>query len=681
MSRHFSRHASLLAATFLAALAGAATVATAADVSVPLIPREALFGNPERSTGRISPDGTQIAFIAPRDGVMNLWVAPIGNIGAAKPLTAEKLRPIRQYFWAPDSKQLLFVNDVGGDENFLLYSVNTATGASRTLTPFQKTRVEIVGVSTNIRDRILISANNRDPEWHDLYSLDLASGALTPVMINKGNYASYLADDGLNLRAVSVSRDDGSYDYFRVVDGKVEDKPFEQVSMDDALTTAPLGYTADGKTLYWLDSRNRDTAALIAQDVATGARTVLAEDARADIGAAISEPETGRILAYGVDYLRNEWKPLDAATGADLKYLQDELKGDIIVTSQTRDNQRWLVAVDAVTSPINIYLYDRPAKKLTRLYTTRPALTGTPLVAMYPESIPSRDGKTLVSYLTLPPGSDANGDGVPEKPVPLIMFPHGGPWARDSYGYDGWHQWMANRGYAVLSPNFRASTGFGKAFLAAGNLQWGRTMQDDLDDSIDWAVKRGITTRDKVAILGGSYGGYAVLAGMTMTPDRYACGVDIVGPSNLETLLKTIPPYWKSFRAQFYQRMGDPNTPEGLALLKERSPLYLADKIKAPLLIAQGANDPRVNVAESEQIVKAMKANNIPVTYVVFPDEGHGFARPQNNIAFIGIAEQFLAKCLGGRAEPLGEVVRQSTAKVEDGVSLVPGLTEATTVK
>ena len=680
MSRRLRRHAPLLAATFIATLAGAGTAA-AADVSVPLIPREALFGNPERSSGRISPDGTQIAFIAPRDGVMNLWVAPIGNIGAAKPLTAEKLRPIRQYFWAPDSRQLLFVNDVGGDENFLLYSVDTATGASRTLTPFQKTRVEIVGVSTNIRDRILISANNRDPEWHDLYSLDLASGALTPVMINKGDYASYLVDEGLNLRAVSVSRDDGSSDYFRVVGGKVEDKPFEKVGMDDSLSTAPLGYTADGKTLYWLDSRGRDTAALIAQDVATGNRTVLAEDSRADIGAAIAEPTTGRILAYGVDYLRNEWKPLDAATGSDLKFLQDQLKGDIIVTSQTRDNQHWLVAVDAVSSPIDIYLYDRPGKKLTRLYTTRPALTGTPLVGMYPASIPSRDGKTLVSYLSLPPGSDANGDGIPEKPVPLILAPHGGPWSRDSYGYDGWHQWLANRGYAVLSPNFRASTGFGKAFIAAGNLQWGRTMQDDLDDAVDWAVKRGITTRDKVAILGGSYGGYAVLAGMTMTPDRYACGVDIVGPSNLETLLKTIPPYWKAFRAQFYQRMGDPNTPEGLALLKERSPLYLADKIKAPLLIAQGANDPRVNVAESEQIVKAMKANNIPVTYVVFPDEGHGFARPQNNIAFIGIAEQFLGKCLGGRAEPLGDVVRKSTAKVEDGVALVPGLPEAVAPK
>lgn len=681
MSRRYRSPASLLAATIFVALAGAGTAAIAADVSVPLIPRTDLFGNPERATGRISPDGTQIAFIAPRDGVMNLWVAPIGNISAAKPLTAEKLRPIRRYFWAPDSKQLLFVNDVGGDENFLLYSVNTATGATRTLTPFQKTRVEIVGVSNNIRDRILISANNRDPEWHDLYSLDLASGALTSVMLNKGDYANYLVDDGLNLRAVSVSRDDGSTDYFRLIGGKVEDKPFEQVGLDDSLTTAPLGYTADGKTLYWLDSRGRDTAALIAQDVATGARTVMAEDARADIGAAIAEPASGRILAYGVNYLRNEWKPLDAATGADLKFLQDQLKGDIAVTSQSIDNQRWTVAVDPVSSPPTVYLYDRPAKKLTSLYTSRPALSGAPLVAMYPESIKSRDGKTLVSYLTLPPGSDANGDGIPEKPVPLVLFPHGGPWDRDSYGYDGWHQWLANRGYAVLAPNFRASTGFGKAFLAAGNLQWGRTMQDDLDDSVDWAIKRGITTKDKVAILGGSYGGYAVLAGMTMTPDRYACGVDIVGPSNLETLLKTIPPYWKSFRAQFYQRMGDPNTPEGLALLKERSPLYLADKIKAPLLIAQGANDPRVNVAESEQIVKAMKANNIPVTYVVFPDEGHGFARPQNNIAFIGIAEQFLGKCLGGRAEPLGDEVRKSTAKVEDGVALVPGLEQAVTAK
>jgi dipeptidyl aminopeptidase/acylaminoacyl peptidase len=677
-----------LAATAAIAIAAAAPLspavaalpsATAPDLSkVPLIPRTTLFGNPVKSSGKISPDGKSFAFIAPRDGVMNLWVAPIGDVAAAKPLTAEKKRPIRQYFWSPDSRQLLFINDAGGDENFLLYGVDITTAAVRSLTPFQKTRVRIIQVSPDVPDRILIGVNNRDPKWHDIYSLDLASGKLTPVLMNTGDYADFMVDQKLVIRGASKSRDDGGADYYRVVDNKVEAKPFESVGLDDSLTTAPLGYTSDGKTLYWIDSRDRETAALIAQDVASGKRTIVGSDPRADIGEAISDPRTGKVLAYGVEYLRNEWKPLDKSVGADIAFLEGRLKGDIGVTSQTLDNSKWTVAVDPVTSPSSVWLYDRKTRALTKLYTGRPALENMPLAAMYPVEIKSRDGKTLPSYLTLPPGTDADGDGRPNAPVPLVLLVHGGPWGRDNYGYDGIHQLLANRGYAVLSPNFRASTGFGKSFVKAGDLQWGRAMHDDLIDATDWAISNGITSSDKVAIMGGSYGGYATLAGVTMTPDKFACGVDIVGPSNLETLLKTIPPYWTAIRTQFYKRMGDPNTAEGLALLKERSPLYYADKISKPLLIGQGANDPRVNVAESEQIVTAMKTRSIPVTYVVFPDEGHGFARPANNLAFFGITEQFLGKCLGGRAEALGDDIRQSSAKVEEGAGLVPGLSTAT---
>jgi dipeptidyl aminopeptidase/acylaminoacyl peptidase len=644
---------------------------------LPLIPRSALFGNPVRASGTISPDGTQFAFIAPRDGVMNLWVAPIGDMAAARPLTAETKRPIRQYFWAPDSRQLLFINDAGGDENFLLYGVGTASGELRSLTPFKKTRVQIINVSPAVSDRILIGINNRDPKWHDVYSLHLASGKLTPVLMNTGEYANFIADRKLVLRAASKSRPDGGSDYFRISGKTVAATPFERVGLEDSLSTAPIGYTADGKTLYWLDSRNRETTALIAQDTSTGARTVLGSDPRADIGEAITDPATGQALAYGVSYLRNEWKPLDPAVGADLALLELQLKGDIGITSATLDNRRWTVAVDSVTAPPSVWLYDRPTRKLTKLYTPRETLEGAPLVAMHPVEIKSRDGLTLPSYLTLPPGSDANGDGRADRPVPLVLLVHGGPWGRDSFGYNSGHQLLANRGYAVLAVNFRASTGFGKSFVTAGNLQWGRAMHDDLLDAVDWAVTNGVTTADKVAIMGGSYGGYATLAGVTMTPDRFACGVDIVGPSNLETLLKTIPAYWAAARTQLYQRMGDPSTPAGLALLKERSPLYLADRITKPLLIGQGANDPRVNIAESDQIVRAMKARNIPVTYVVFPDEGHGFARPANNLAFFGVAEQFLSRCLGGRAEPIGDDVRKSTAQVPEGASLVPGLAEA----
>ena len=658
-----------------------AAVPVLAQPNAPLIPREKLFGNPSQTAGRLSPDGKWLSWIAPRDGVLNIWVAPASNPKSARALTNERQRPIRQYFWAPDSKNILFINDKGGDENFLLYGVDVASAQQRSLTPFEKTRVQVIGVSSEVKDRMLVGVNNRDPKWHDVHSLDLKTGKLTPVLMNTGGYASFLADEQLRIRGASKSRADGGSDFYRVVNNLVEPKPFEQVTLEDSQTTGPAGFTTDGKTLYWTDSRGRDTAALIAQDVATGKKTVVAQNARADIGGAMTNPKTGRLEAYGVNYLKNEWVPVDSSVRGDLAFLKSQLKGEINVVSRTDADDKWIVSVDPVTAPSAAYLYDRKAKRLTKLYVTRPELEGAPLAAMHPVEIKSRDGMTLVSYLTLPPGSDPDGDGRPNKPVPMVQLVHGGPWARDAYGYNGAHQWLANRGYAVLSTNFRSSTGFGKKFTSAGDLQWGTTMQDDLHDAMNWAVQRGVTTADKVAIMGGSYGGYATLAGLAFTPERYACGVDIVGPSNLATLLKTIPPYWEAGKVQFYKRMGDPTTPQGQALLKERSPLFKADQIKRPLLIGQGANDPRVNVAESEQIVDAMKAKGIPVTYVVFPDEGHGFARPVNNIAFNAVAENFLAKCLGGRAEPIGATLKGSTAQVPHGAEFAPGLRDALAVK
>ena len=654
-----------------------AAVSAQSLAGVPLIPRDALFGNPVKAAGRISPDGKWLSWIAPRDGVMNIWVASASAPADAKALTNERTRPIRSYFWSPDSSQILFVNDKGGDENFLLYGVNVATGAERALTPFEKTRVQVVGVSPTVPGRILIGVNNRDAKWHDVQSLDLASGKLTPVLMNMGGYAGFLADQNLDIRGALKSRPDGGSDYFQVTGNKVDSKPTEQITLEDSQTTQPAGYTSDGKTLYWLDSRGRDTAALIAQDVATGAKTIIAQNAKADIGGALSHPRTGRVEAYSVNYFKDEWTPLGGAVASDLAFLKKQLPGEFAVTSRTLADDKWTVAVASSSAPSTTWLYDRKAKKLTKLFASRPALEGVPLSKMYPVEIKSRDGLTLVSYLTLPAGSDPDGDGRPSAAVPMVLLVHGGPWGRDAYGFNGTHQWLANRGYAVLSTNFRASTGFGKSFISAGDLQWGRKMHDDLLDAVDWAVKSGVTSSDKVAIMGGSYGGYATLAGMAFTPDKFACGVDIVGPSNLETLLKTIPPYWEAGKVQFYKRMGDPTTTDGVALLKERSPLYKADHIKRPLLIGQGANDPRVNKAESEQIVDAMKAKGIPVTYVVFPDEGHGFARPVNNIAFNAVTENFLSKCLGGRAESIGETVRASTAQVPHGADFAPGLGEA----
>jgi dipeptidyl aminopeptidase/acylaminoacyl peptidase len=654
--------------------AAAATTATAE--ATPLIPREALFGNPTRAGGQISPDGKWLSWLAPKDGVLNIWVAPADKPDAAKAITASTDRPIRQYFWAPDAKSVGYIQDKGGDENFLLYKIDLASGKETLMTPFENTRVEILGTSYTIKDKLLVGVNNRNPQFHDVHMLDLGTGALTLVYENN-SYAGFMADDTLTLRMAMRQNAEGGTDYFNIVDGVVADAPFETTAMEDSLTTSPAGYTSDGSILYWLDSRGRNTAALYAQDTATGAKTLIAEDDKADLGGTIRDNKTGEVLAYSVDYLKTDWVAIDKGIGSALAWLGERLDGDYGISSRTDDDQTWIVWNDPLIAPTTTYIYDRTAGTLEKFYTTRPELEGMPLQTMHPVEIASRDGLTLPSYLTLPPGSDQDGNGVPDKPVPMVLLVHGGPWARDDYGFDSLHQLLANRGYAVLSVNFRGSTGFGKEFLNAGNLEWGLKMHDDLIDAVDWAIGKGITGKDQVAIMGGSYGGYATLAGLTFTPEKFACGVDIVGPSNLETLLSTIPPYWAPLVKLFHTRMGDPNTEEGLALLKAASPLYKADQITKPLLIAQGANDPRVKQAESDQIVAAMKAAGIPVTYVLYPDEGHGFAKPANNLAFLGIAENFLAGCLNGRAQPLGDALAPSTTQIVEGAEHVKGLEAA----
>ncbi|AKH42400.1 dipeptidyl aminopeptidase/acylaminoacyl peptidase [Altererythrobacter atlanticus] len=649
--------------------------ATAAQAvaSVPLIPRDALYGNPTRQAGQVSPDGEWLSWLAPHEGVMNVWLAPASDPNSARRMTSSTSRPIPQYFWAPDSGSLLYVQDKGGDENYLLYQVDVETGEERTLTPFENTRVSIVGSSNTIKDKVLIGLNNRDPRFHDVYLLDLNSGELELVLENNA-YAGFLADDTLTLRWALQQNAAGGTDMFEITDGEVAETPRESTTMEDALTTSVAGYTTDGKTLYWLDSRGRDTAALIAENTETGEKRIIAESDKADIGGTMSDTKTGEVQAYSVYYTTNEWTFLDPEIEAAYNWLDERLEGDFGVQSRTEDDTKWVVWNDPLVEPSKVYLYDRPAATLTEFYATRPELVGAPLQPMHPLEIKARDGLTLVSYLTLPPESDPDADGVPSEPVPMVLLVHGGPWARDGYGFNRAHQWLANRGYAVMSVNFRGSTGFGKNFINAGNLEWAGTMHDDLIDAVNWAVDKGVAQKDNVAIMGGSYGGYATLVGLTFTPETFACGVDIVGPSNLETLLETIPPYWEPLVKQFHERMGNPETEEGLALLKERSPLYKANEITKPLLIGQGANDPRVKQAESDQIVSAMQEAGIPVTYVLFPDEGHGFRRPENNIAFNAVAENFLATCLGGRAEPIGDTLGKSTAEIVTGAENVQGL-------
>jgi dipeptidyl aminopeptidase/acylaminoacyl peptidase len=653
------------------AVPAALSSAAARVEAAPLIPREALFGNATRQGGQISPDGAWLAWMAPHEGVMNVWLAPASDPSSARRMTNSTDRPIPTYFFAPDSQSLLYIQDKAGDENYLLYQVQIDSGEERCLTPFDNTRARLMGSSHAIKDKVLVGLNDRDPRHHDVHMLDLTTGELTPVMQNDGGYVGFLADDSLTLRYALRQNAEGGTDMFEITDGEIAAEPSESTGLEDSLTTGVAGYTADGSTLYWYDSRGRDTAALLAQDTATGEKRVIAEDAKADIGGTMRHPVTGEVEAYSVDYLKTEWTALDSHVKSSLDWLKSQLSGEFHVTSRTDADDKWIVGNDPLVAPARAYLFDRTARTLTELYVTRPELEGAPLQPMHPVEIAARDGLTLVSYLTLPPGADPEGRGVPEAPVPMVLLVHGGPWARDGYGFNRAHQWLANRGYAVLSVNFRGSTGFGKAFINASNLEWGAAMHDDLIDAVEWAVGRGVAERERIAIMGGSYGGYATLAGLAFTPEVFACGIDIVGPSNLETLLETIPPYWEPMVKQFHQRMGNPETTEGKALLVERSPLHKADRISRPLLIGQGANDPRVKQSESDQIVEAMKRHGIPVTYVLFPDEGHGFHKPTNNIAFNAITENFLATVLGGRAEPMGGEVEKSSAQILAGAELL----------
>lgn len=659
------------AASGSTAVVTAAALAPAPAPAEPLMPRQVLFGNPQRAGGSISPDGQWLAWLAPKEGVLNVWVAPVAAPDQSRTVTDDRLRGIRGFAFARDGKHLLYAQDEGGDENFQVFAVELAGGAARALSP-RGSRAGITGLSDKRSNEVLLSVNDRDPRYFDLVRVDLASGKSTRVLENK-EFAEVVTDADFRPRYASRQRADGGDDWF-LREGESW-QPWSTVPQEDALTTAIAGISTDGRTLYLQDSRGRDTGALYAIDTRTGARRPLHEDVRADVGDVLVHPVTGIVQAASSNYLRRRWVAIDAAIAPDLLRLETlAAGGEFAVTARTRDDNTWVVSVTRSDASGKTYLYDRASGTARLWYDSRPALAGLPLAPMHTLEIGTRDGLVMPSYLSLPKGTDADGDGKPEQALPMVLLVHGGPWARDDYGLNGTHQWLANRGYAVLSVNFRGSTGFGKSFTNAGDLQWGRKMHDDLLDAVEWAAKNGVARRDKVAIMGGSYGGYAALAGLTMTPKDFACAVSIVGPSNLVTLLDTIPAYWGPLRKTFSSRVGDPDTPEGRQLLVERSPLTYVDRIERPLLIGQGANDPRVKRAESDQIVAAMQARRIPVTYVIYPDEGHGFARPPNRISFNAVAEQFLAGCLGGRVEAVGADFQGASIQLAAGAEGMPAV-------
>ena len=641
-----------------------------------MISRKLLFGNPDKAHARISPDGKKLAFLAPTDGVLNVWVGPADDLSAAKPVTKDAHRGIRAFYWAYTSTHLLYPQDKDGDEDWHIYSVNLDTNEVRDLTPIEKIAARIEGVSHRTPGEILVGINDRgERQLHDIYRIDITTGEKTLVQQNPG-FAGFMTDDDYRVRIGVTFTPEAGQVYLKP-DGKGGWTQFAEIDAVDAMTTHPIGFDETGERYYLLDSRGRDKSALKAVVLETGEEEMIAESDRADINGVIAHPVNKRIQAASANYTRQEWQVLDDSIAGDMEYLGSVADGEITVTSRTLNDRYWTVAYLMDTGPVRFYLYDRENKNADFLFTAQPELDSIELVPMHSRVIAARDGLELVSYLSLPAGSDPDNAGRPRQPVPMVLLVHGGPWARDQWGLDPQHQWLANRGYAVLSVNYRGSTGFGKKFINKSNLETGGAMHDDLIDAVEWAVSEGIAIREKVAIMGGSYGGYATLAGLTFTPDVFACGVDIVGPSNLITLMENPPPYWMPLMSIMKVRMGDFTTEEGREFLKSRSPLFSVDRIQRPLLIAQGKHDPRVKQAESDQIVEAMDGKGIPVTYMLFTQEGHGFAKPENRMSFYAVAEAFLSEHLGGDFEPIGDTFLGAAFEVPSGVDGVPGLADA----
>jgi dipeptidyl aminopeptidase/acylaminoacyl peptidase len=647
----------LLAATLVAQDKDKDKKASTAGGLPPVIDRELIFGNPEIAGAELSPDGKYVAFLRPWKDTRNVYVKGLNEpFSAARLLTTETKRPIAGFFFTWDSKSVLYVKDHDGDENFNVYAVDPAAKpaagadapASRDLTGLKGVRVQIYDVPKSDPDVAYIGLNDRDKAWHDLYKLKISTGEKTLVRKNTERITGWNFDLKGNLRLASRSAENGDTEILRVD----PDKFTKIYSCNVFESCGAVRFHKDGKHVYFETNKGADIdlASLMLLDPESGKTELVESDPlkRVDFGGArFSEATDELALTIYVDEHRRRYYR-DKGFETDLKWLEGKFPGkEVSIASDTRDEQTWLIAANSDTEPGETYLFDRKSRKLALQFKIREKLPREALASMKPVKYKSSDGLEIPAYLTLP-------KGVPAKNLPALLIPHGGPWARDFWGYNGLAQFFANRGYAVLMPNFRGSTGYGKKFLDAGNKEWGKKMQDDVTWGEKYLVAEGIADPKKVGILGGSYGGYATLAGVTFTPDVYAAAVDIVGPSNLITLLESIPPYWEPIRKLFYERMGDPNTPEGKALLTERSPLTYANKITTPLLVVQGANDPRVNKREADQIVIALRDRGYPVEYLLAPDEGHGFARPVNNMALYMTAEKFLAKHLNGRYQEGG---------------------------
>jgi dipeptidyl aminopeptidase/acylaminoacyl peptidase len=607
--------------------------------AVPLIPRSVLFGNPERAGATISPDGTRLGFVAPVDGVMNVWVGPIDDPASAQPVTFDRGHGVQVYRFAHDDRTLLFLRDSDGDENWRLYTLDLQTGDTQLRTPADGVTAALLAHNRWHPTTVLVGLNADNPQLHDVYELDLGSGELTKRETNPG-FAGWLTDSDLNVRGGAAMTPDGGVAVL-LRDDAGQFVPWRQFSPEDVATTSVLGYTRDGRAMLMISSEGVNAGRLIRRDLESGNETVLAQDPTYDVSGVVTDPQTlePRSVIFAKD--RDEWVHLDAGFGAEVDALRARLAGDCSI-SRDRADRTWLVTESPSDGPVRYYRYDRSDRSLTLLFVHKPALQDYVLAAMHPFSFTTRDDLLVHGYLTFPVG-------VPRENLPAVVNVHGGPWARDTWGYNAEAQWLANRGYVCVQVNYRGSTGYGKTFLNAGDRQWGAAMHDDLVDAVEHLVSRGIVDRERVGIYGGSYGGYAALVGAAFTPEVFRCAIDMVGPSNLRTLIESVPEYWKPQIALFHAKVGNPETEA--EFLWSRSPLSRVGDIAIPVLVAQGKNDPRVKEAEAQQIVDALRDKGLPYEYLLFEDEGHGLVRPENRERFYATAERFLADHLGGRAE------------------------------
>ncbi len=607
-----------------------------------LIPRDVLFGNPEKVSPQLSPDAAFLAYVAPdAQNVLQVWLRTVGK-SDDHPLTADKKRGIRAFFWTYQPNILVYQQDFEGDENFHLYAVDVGTNVARDLTPFAGVRAQVLAVEPHVPDCILVGLNRQDPRKHDVYRISLLHDSVEMDTENPGNVIGWTTDAQLVVRAALAARPDGGHElWWRALPAD----PWKTLRVWDADDEgAPVEFSEDGKTLYLIGNHGANAKRLLALDPLTGKETVLAEDSDYDVNGLLLHPLRRTLQAVSFYKDKLLWSVVDPDLQADFAAIAAAQPGEFHIGHGDLEDRWWLVSYVVDDGPVQYYLYERATRRSTFLFTQRPKLEGLPLVPIRPVTFTARDGLTLHGYLTLPDTADS-----PPQSLPTVLLVHGGPWARDHWGFNPMAQWLANRGYAVLQVNYRGSTGYGKKFLNAGNREWAGKMHDDLIDGVGWLVAERIADPKRVAIMGGSYGGYATLVGLTFTPDVFCCGIDIVGPSNIITLVQTIPPYWEPLRATFARRLGVVDKDE--AFMKSRSPVFFVDRIRAPLLIAQGANDPRVKQAESDQMVEAMRKSGKTVEYLVYTDEGHGFARPENRMHFYAKAEAFLAKYLGGRCE------------------------------